>query len=125
MSQICNNNTTQRTGGVIKIDITDIERDRLKDSVVKALKADLDDIFSDEGSAAEIKRLEYGKQLVYNMGFLENIAMLANALNNLGEINEEFLATTSTKRLLDAFRIVIDGIEETFKAKDKELETVN
>lgn len=108
----------------MKIDIINIEKDRLKDSVVKALKADLDDIFANEAAAAEIKRLEYGKQLVYNMGFLENMAMLANALNNLGEINEEFLATTPTDRLINAFRIVIDGIEETFKAKDKELEAV-
>lgn len=108
----------------MKIDITDAERDRLKDSVVTALKVDLDNIFSDEGSAAEIKRLEYGKQLVYNMGFFEHMAMLANCLNDYSMFDEVFLATTPTDRLLNAFRIVIDGIEEAFKAKDKELEAV-
>lgn len=104
--------------------IKDFGRDKLMDGVLESLKSDLDDIFADELIAAQMKKTKNGKQLAYNLVFIANMSKLVNSLKTLSETSEVLLAAASTEKILDAFRIVIDGIDETFKAKDKELKAV-
>ena len=104
--------------------ITDFGIDKLMDGVLESLKSDLDDIFADELIAAKIKKTKNGKQRAYNLVFIANMSKLVNSLKTLSGTSEVLLAAASTEKILDAFRIVIDGIDEAFKAKDEELEAV-
>lgn len=82
----------------------------------------LEQIFEDEAVRNELIGLVCGKQLIYNKVAIKILKDLAEFFDLLGEPNESLIATYPTDSLLGVFKLTIDVIEKTFKAKDKELE---
>lgn len=78
--------------------------------------------FANPDLVDEFKGPDGGRELLFNMIFIRSLGEVIGFYEFMYEVSPKLVADLPTEDLLNSFRKIIDGIEETFKAKDKELE---
>lgn len=78
--------------------------------------------FANPDLVDEFKGPDGGRELLFNMIFIRSLGEVIGFYEFMYGVSPKLVSDLPTEDLLNSFRKIIDGIEETFKAKDKELE---
>lgn len=78
--------------------------------------------FANPDLVDEFKGPDGGRELLFNMIFIRSLGEVIGFYEFMYGVSPKLISDLPTDDLINSFRKIIDVIEKTFKAKDKELE---